>query len=66
MYLREQEQMHTFQPQTIKSRKFADVPGTLAQGTSSEEFSQNLKKKLKEKQMRIAAERRKAEMVELE
>ena len=57
--IREQQQHCTFEPDlhSTKMRKFDNVPPTLG-GGSNEEFSLNLKRKLKEKQQRIAAERR--------
>lgn len=48
----------------MKSQKYDHVPAALS--GSGEEFSINLKKKLKEKQQKIAMERRQKEMAELE
>jgi len=43
-YIEEKEQEYTFKPQ-LNSNKYSDVPATI--GGQGEEFSQNLKKKLK-------------------
>ena len=63
--IKEQNAEYTFKPELLYAKKFDYVPATLA-GGSGEQFSQNLKKKLKEKQQKIAAERRQKEMSELE
>ena len=65
-YIREKQSEYTFQPnlETKKNRAYENVPSTL--GGEGEQFSQNLKKRLKEKQQKIAAERRQREMEELD
>lgn len=47
-YLQEKDQACTFKPQTLQKKQFECIPATIG-GQSGEEFSQNLKKKLKEK-----------------
>lgn len=65
-FIREQEAELTFKPQTYQNKKFEDIPATIGNHENSEQFSMNLKARLKEKQQRIAAERRTKEMKELE
>ncbi len=53
----------TFRPQTTKNRKYEKVPSnyTMSDCSTHEEYSRKLKEKLKEKQERIAQERRERE-----
>lgn len=53
----------TFRPQTTKSKKYQNVTSSYSMGdcSSSEDYSRKLKEKLKEKQERIAQERRERE-----
>lgn len=48
-YMKEKEAEYTFKPQTNQNAKYDSVPAVLG-GGQGEEFSANLKKKLKEKQ----------------